>query len=106
MCRPYRGNPGRPDHFRAAGRAIPRAPPGASRHRRPARSTQQPQRSRRDLVDTTVYVPADQPAPASDNAARAVRVRSLAKTYGKGEAVVRALDGVDVDFEEGRFTAI
>jgi putative ABC transport system ATP-binding protein len=57
-------------------------------------------------VDTTVYVPADQPAPASDNAVRAVRARSLSKTYGKGEAVVRALDGVDVDFEQGRFTAI
>jgi putative ABC transport system ATP-binding protein len=57
-------------------------------------------------VDTTVYVPADQPAPAPGSAARAVRARSLTKTYGKGEAIVRALDGVDVDFEEGRFTAI
>jgi putative ABC transport system ATP-binding protein len=57
-------------------------------------------------VDTTVYVPADQPAPAPGNAARAVRARSLTKTYGKGEATVRALDGVDVDFEQGRFTAI
>jgi putative ABC transport system ATP-binding protein len=57
-------------------------------------------------VDTTVYVPADQPAPAPDGAARAVRARSLTKTYGKGEAIVRALDGVDVDFEQGRFTAI
>jgi putative ABC transport system ATP-binding protein len=57
-------------------------------------------------VDTTVYLPADQPAPAPGSAARAVRARSLTKTYGKGEAIVRALDGVDVDFEEGRFTAI
>ncbi|WP_274996819.1 ATP-binding cassette domain-containing protein, partial [Promicromonospora iranensis] len=57
-------------------------------------------------MDTTVYVPADQPAPAPGGAARAVRARSLTKTYGKGEAIVRALDGVDVDFEQGRFTAI
>ena len=57
-------------------------------------------------MDTTVYVPRDQPTPASDSAARAVRARSLTKTYGKGEAVVQALDGVDVDFERGRFTAI
>ena len=57
-------------------------------------------------MDTTVYVPAEQPASASGTTARAVRARSLTKTYGKGEAVVRALDGVDVDFEQGRFTAI
>ncbi|MEV0895148.1 ABC transporter ATP-binding protein, partial [Promicromonospora sp. NPDC050262] len=53
-----------------------------------------------------MYVPADQPAPGSGRAARAVRARNLTKTYGKGEAIVRALDGVDVDFEQGRFTAI
>jgi putative ABC transport system ATP-binding protein len=57
-------------------------------------------------VDTTVYAPADQPAPTPGSAARAVRARSLTKTYGKGEATVQALDGVDVDFEQGRFTAI
>lgn len=32
--------------------------------------------------------------------------RGLVKTYGKGEAVVRALDGVDVDFGRGQMTAI
>ncbi len=30
----------------------------------------------------------------------------LTKVYGSGESVVRALDGVDVDFERGRMTAI
>jgi putative ABC transport system ATP-binding protein len=30
----------------------------------------------------------------------------LTKTYGTGEASVRALDGVNVDFERGRFTAV
>ncbi len=36
-------------------------------------------------------------------AARAVDVR---KTYGSGDTVVRALDGVTVEFERGRFTAV
>jgi putative ABC transport system ATP-binding protein len=37
------------------------------------------------------------------SAARAV---ALTKTYGKGDAIVRALDGVNVEFERGRFTAV
>ena len=28
------------------------------------------------------------------------------KTYGKGDAIVRALDGISVEFERGRFTAV
>ena len=36
----------------------------------------------------------------------AVAARALIKTYGTGEATVHALDGVDVDFERARFTAI
>jgi putative ABC transport system ATP-binding protein len=38
--------------------------------------------------------------------APAARAVALVKTYGKGEAVVRALDGVDVDFRPGQFTAV
>lgn len=53
-------------------------------------------------MDTTVYRPTD-PAPAGPPA---VRARTLRKTYGTGEAAVHALDGVDVDFERGHFTAI
>jgi putative ABC transport system ATP-binding protein len=34
------------------------------------------------------------------------RAVGLSKTYGEGEAVVRALDGVSVDFHRGRMTAI
>ena len=34
------------------------------------------------------------------------RARDLVKTYGTGEAEVRALDGVSVDFERARLTAI
>ena len=36
----------------------------------------------------------------------AARTVGLAKVYGKGEAQVRALDGVDVTFGSGRFTAV
>lgn len=36
----------------------------------------------------------------------AARAIDLTKTYGKGDAVVRALDGISVEFESGRFTAV
>jgi putative ABC transport system ATP-binding protein len=36
----------------------------------------------------------------------AASARDATKVYGQGEAQVRALDGVTVDFERGRFTAI
>lgn len=36
----------------------------------------------------------------------AARAIDLTKTYGKGEGVVRALDGITVEFESGRFTAV
>jgi putative ABC transport system ATP-binding protein len=42
-------------------------------------------------------------APSSGPAARAVDV---VKTYGKGDTVVRALDGINVSFDRGRFTAV
>ena len=35
-----------------------------------------------------------------------LQVRGLKKYYGKGETEVRALDGVDLDIERGKFTAI
>jgi putative ABC transport system ATP-binding protein len=38
--------------------------------------------------------------------ASAARAADLTKTYGTGDAVVRALDGVDIEFERGCFTAI
>jgi putative ABC transport system ATP-binding protein len=43
------------------------------------------------------------PAPATVAAARAVE---LTKVYGTGNASVRALDGVTVEFERGRYSAI
>ena len=36
----------------------------------------------------------------------AARAVDLVKTYGAGEVAVRALDGVTVDFQRGRFTAV
>ena len=36
----------------------------------------------------------------------AARAIDLVKTYGTGEVAVRALDGVNVEFERGRFTAV
>lgn len=36
----------------------------------------------------------------------AVSARGLTKHYGSGASIVRALDGVDVDFAQGQFTAI
>jgi putative ABC transport system ATP-binding protein len=42
-------------------------------------------------------------APSAPPAARAV---GLTKVYGAGDAAVRALDGVDVEFAHGQFTAV
>jgi putative ABC transport system ATP-binding protein len=45
------------------------------------------------------------PTPAP-NAVAAARAMQAVKVYGSGDTEVRALDGVSVDFEAGRFTAI
>ncbi|MGA1213051.1 MAG: ABC transporter ATP-binding protein [Solirubrobacterales bacterium] len=44
--------------------------------------------------------------PRDPSGTPVVSARGLERIYGEGEAEVRALDGVDVDFEPGRFTAI
>jgi putative ABC transport system ATP-binding protein len=46
--------------------------------------------------------------PTTQAPTRAVAARAVAatKAYGKGDAVVRALDAIDVEFDVGRFTAI
>jgi putative ABC transport system ATP-binding protein len=46
------------------------------------------------------------PHPTTGAPAPAARVEALVKIYGSGPAAVRALDGVDVSFATGRFTAI
>ncbi|MEV0185696.1 ABC transporter ATP-binding protein [Streptomyces sp. NPDC050625] len=40
------------------------------------------------------------------SARTAARVEGAVKVYGRGDTAVRALDGIDVDFPVGRFTAI
>jgi len=59
--------------------------------------------------------PADTAAEAGPDAARdaardsgpiAARATELTKTYGRGDTLVRALDGVDLKLAAGRFTAI
>lgn len=49
-------------------------------------------------------MPLTRTAPPTTEAA--VRAAGLRRTYGKGEAAVAALAGVDVAFHRGAFTAI
>jgi putative ABC transport system ATP-binding protein len=46
------------------------------------------------------------PDPASAGTAVAVRAEAATKVYGSGRTTVRALDGVDLAIEAGRFTAV
>ena len=47
------------------------------------------------------------PAPsAATRGAAAARATGATKVYGSGDTAVRALDGIDVEFERGRFSAI
>jgi putative ABC transport system ATP-binding protein len=55
-----------------------------------------PSATKRGAVTRTETAPASPAAYAVD----------LRKTYGTGQATVRALDGIDVAFERGRFTAV
>jgi putative ABC transport system ATP-binding protein len=71
-------------------------------HRRGLLRPRRTGRAREPNVDeVSTVTPADR-RPASP-AARAVE---MTKTYGNGDVVVRALDGVSVEFERGRFTAV
>ncbi len=45
-------------------------------------------------------------SPTASPEAAIVRARGIERVYGEGETEVRALDGVDVEFEKGRFTSI
>jgi putative ABC transport system ATP-binding protein len=47
-----------------------------------------------------------QQVAAGVSTAPAARAIDLVKTYGKGDAVVRALDGIDIEFARGQFTAV
>jgi putative ABC transport system ATP-binding protein len=47
-----------------------------------------------------------EPAAVAAQTGAAARAVDLTKVYGRGDAAVRALDGVSVDFDRGRYTAI
>ena len=49
---------------------------------------------------------APEPADASGERVAAARVQNLTKTYGSGQAMVRALDDVTLDIYAGEFTAV
>jgi putative ABC transport system ATP-binding protein len=58
---------------------------------------------KRASMTTTVPTPVPAPDPSAVPAAHAI---DLVKTYGKGDAIVRALDGISLELERGRFTAV
>jgi putative ABC transport system ATP-binding protein len=55
---------------------------------------------------TATAPPTPTPGPGPAHPATALAARRLTKTYGSGEATVRALAGVDLDIAQGQFTAI
>ncbi|WP_340539223.1 ABC transporter ATP-binding protein [Nocardioides sp. GXZ039] len=54
----------------------------------------------------TITQPQPQPQPHANTGALAASARGLTRTYGRGDAAVHALRGVDLDLPRGRFTAI
>jgi putative ABC transport system ATP-binding protein len=61
------------------------------------------------MTVTTTPTPsahAGPPDPASAGTGVAVRAEAATKVYGSGRTTVRALDGVDLAIEAGRFTAV
>ena len=60
--------------------------------------------NRRDSERSRQSAAVADPEPPVESSA-AARAADLTKTYGAGDAAVHALDGVDVEFERGRFTA-
>jgi len=46
------------------------------------------------------------PTPSESSESPIVEASGVERVYGEGQAEVRALDGVDVSFEKGRFTSI
>lgn len=55
---------------------------------------------------TAMETPLKSPSQPEAPQAAIVRASGLERVYGEGEAEVRALDGIDVEFEKGRFTSI
>ncbi len=57
-------------------------------------------------MTTTTDTLTSPPLPVTTQRPVAARAVAAEKQYGAGENVVRALDGIDVGFDQGRFTAI
>jgi putative ABC transport system ATP-binding protein len=55
------------------------------------------------MTNTAILTP---PAPLTNNRRVVATATDATKTYGTRDAVVHALDGVSVNFESGRFTAM
>jgi putative ABC transport system ATP-binding protein len=58
------------------------------------------------MTATLAAAPLVAPSPYPSPRPVAARAVGATKAYGKGESVVRALDGIDVEFATGQFTAI
>jgi putative ABC transport system ATP-binding protein len=58
------------------------------------------------MTATITYNPSAVHSGLESTVRPAARVLDAVKVYGRGESEVRALDGVNVDFDTGRFTAI
>ena len=58
------------------------------------------------MSHTATPEPGQPGQPGQAERPAAARVRHLTKTYGEGQALVRALDDVSLDIEAGRFTAV
>jgi putative ABC transport system ATP-binding protein len=58
------------------------------------------------MTATLTAAPVAAPSPFPSPRPIAARAVGATKAYGKGESTVRALDGIDVDFATGHFTAI
>ena len=69
-----------------------------ARHRAPPH-----RQERQGPMTITDHASTGAPTPTGPPAARAI---DLVKTYGKGEAIVHALAGVNVEFNRGEFTAV
>jgi putative ABC transport system ATP-binding protein len=58
------------------------------------------------MTSTLLTAPVHPVVGSSPPPVPAARAVAATKTYGKGDSAVHALDGIDVEFEAGRFTAI
>ena len=83
-----------------------RVPPDDPRHADPYRHRRTPAPSPPTSQKAQIMTLLLSPPSLPDTLVAAATARDAVKTYGNGATAVRALDGVDVDFAVGEFTAI